>query len=123
MKASTWCADVAAATIELLAGTITLLLLPSGQNVYVHGPRRKVLYHDPLVGAVVLVGTVDAARVPVGPVDKLAKHGHCEGVNGCADDDLPTGAGKGGTLNLLSGCTVKERKWSVGGGVFVVFIE
>lgn len=101
---------MAAASVELLAGTFTLLLLPASQNVYVHGPRRKVLDHDPLIGAVVLVGAVDAARVPVGPVDKLAKHGHGEGVNGRADDDLPTGTSEGGTLDLLSGSTVKETK-------------
>lgn len=107
-KAGTWCADVAAASIELLAGTVTLLLLPAGQNVHVHWPGWKVLDHDPLVGAVVLVGAVDAARVPVGPVDELAKHAHGEGVNGRADDDLPTGAGERGTLDLLSGGRVKQ---------------
>lgn len=99
---------MAAASVELLAGTITLLLLPAGQNMHVHGPRRKVLDHNPLVGAVVLVGAVDAARVPVRPVDELAKHGHGEGVYGRADDDLPTGTSEGGTLNLLSGGTVKQ---------------
>lgn len=99
---------MAAASVELLAGTITLLLFPAGQNVHVHWPGRKVLDHDPLVGAVVLVGAVDAARVPVGPVDELAKHGHGEGVNGRADDDLPTGAGEGRTLDLLSGGRVKQ---------------
>lgn len=99
---------MAAASVELLAGTITLLLLPAGQNVHVHGPRRKVLDHDPLVGAVVLVGAVDAARVPVGPVDELAKHGHGEGVDGRADDDLPTGASEGGAFDLLSGETNKR---------------
>lgn len=101
---------MAAASVELLTGTITLLLLPASQNVHVHWPRRKVLDHDPLVGAVVLVGAVDAARVPVGPVDELAKHGHGEGVNGRADDDLPIGAREGGTLNLLSGGTVEQTK-------------
>lgn len=99
---------MAAASVELLAGTVALLLLPAGQNVHIHGPRRKVLDHDPLVGAVVLVGAVDAARVPVGPVDELAKHGHSEGVNGRADDDLPTGPREGRTLDLLSGGTVKQ---------------
>lgn len=107
-KARTWCADVAAASVELLAGTVTLLLLPASQNVHVHWPGRKVLDHDPLVGAVMLVGAVDAARVPVSPVDELAKHGHGEGVNGRADDDLATGAGEGGTLDLLSGGRVKQ---------------
>lgn len=44
----TWGTDVAAASIKLLAGTITLLLLHAGQNVDVHWPRRKILNHDRL---------------------------------------------------------------------------
>lgn len=100
--ACTGCTDVAAASIKLLAGTITLLLLPAGQNLDVHWPRWKVLNHGPLVRTVVLVGPIDAARVPVSPVDELAKHGHSKGVDGCADDDLPIGPRERASLNLLS---------------------
>lgn len=99
----TWTTNVAAASIELLTGTITLLLLPAGHHMNVHGPRWKVLNHDPLVRAVVLVGSIDAARVPVGPVDELAEHGHSKRVDCSADDDLPIGACERRSLNLLSG--------------------
>ena len=93
---------MAAASIKLLAWTVTLLLLAAGQNMEVHRPRWKVLDHDRLVRAVVLVGPIDAACVPVSPVDELAKHGHSKGVDGCADDDLPIGPRERGSLNLLS---------------------
>lgn len=93
---------MAAASVKLLAGTITLLLLPAGQNVNVHWPRRKVLNHDPLTRTIVLVGSVDAPRVPVSPIDKLVKHGHGKGINGGAYNDLPIGPRKTGPLNLLS---------------------
>lgn len=99
---------MAAASIKLLAGTVTLLLLPAGKNMDVHWSRRKVLNHDPLVRAVVLVGAIDAARVPVGPIDELTKHGHSEGVNGRADDDFPIGPRERGTLNLLSDGRAKQ---------------
>lgn len=99
---------MAAASIKLLAGTITLLLLPAGQNMDVHWSRRKVLNHDPLVRAVVLVGAIDAARVPVGPIDELAKHGHSERVNGRADNNFPIGPRERGTLDLLSDGRVKQ---------------
>lgn len=99
---------MAAASIKLLAGTVTLLLLPAGQNMDVHWSRWKVLNHDPLVRAVVLVGAIDAARVPVGPIDELTKHGHSKGVNGCADDDFPIGPGERGTLDLLSDGRAKQ---------------
>lgn len=82
---------MAAASIKLLAGTITLLLLPAGQNVDVHWPRRKVLNHEPLVRTVMLVGPVYAACVPVSPIDELTEHGHGKGVDGCADDYLSIG--------------------------------
>lgn len=93
---------MATASIKLLAGTVTLLLLPAGQNVDIHRPSRKVLDHGPQVRAIVLVGPIDAARVPVSPIDELAKHGHSKGVDGCADDDFPVRAREGGSLNLLS---------------------
>lgn len=92
---------MAAASVKLLAGTITLLLLPAGQNVNVNRPRRKVLNHDRLGRAVVLVGSIDAPRVPVGPVDELVKHGHGKGINGGAYDDFPIGPRKTGSLDLL----------------------
>ena len=79
---------MAAAPVELLTGAVTPLLLPAGQHLDVHWPRRKVLDHHRLARAVVLVGAVDAARVPVRPVDVLVKHGHGERVDGRADDDL-----------------------------------
>ncbi len=82
---------MAAASIKLLTGAVTLLLLPAGQDMDVHRPGRKVLNHDPLVRTVMLVGPIDAACVPVSPVDELAEHGHCKGVDGCADDDLSVG--------------------------------
>lgn len=93
---------MATASIKLLTGTVTLLLLPASQNVDIHRPSRKVLDHGPLVRAILLVGSIDAARVPVSPIDELAKHGHSKGVDGCADDDLPIGARERGSLNLLS---------------------
>lgn len=80
---------MAAASIKLLARTVTLLLLPAGQSMDVHWPRWKVLNHDPLIRTVVLVGPIDAACVPVSPIDELAKHGHSKGVDGRADDDFP----------------------------------
>lgn len=80
---------MAAASIELLTGALTLLLLPSGQNMDVHWPRWKVLNHDGLVRTIVLVGPIDTACVPVCPIDELTKHGHSKGVDGCANDDLP----------------------------------
>lgn len=111
MKAScTSRTDVAAASIELLAGAVTLLLLPARQNVDVHGPRWKVLDHHRLTRTVVLVGPVDAARVPVSPIDELVKHGHGKGVDGSADDDLPIGPCERGSLNLLSESRAKPRR-------------
>lgn len=104
----TWCTDVAAASIKLLAGTVTLLLLPAGQNVDVHWPRGKVLDHDPHIRSIVLVGTIDAACVPVSPIDELAKHGHSKGVYGCADDDFSIGPREGRSLDLLPGCKAKQ---------------
>ena len=98
----TWCADVAAASVELLARTVTLLLLPAGQNMDVHWSRWKVLNHDFLVRTVVLVGPIDAAGVPVSPVDELAKHGHSKGVDGSADNNLTVGPRERGSFNLLS---------------------
>lgn len=91
-----------AAPIKLLARTITLLLLPPGQNVDVHWPRWKVLSHDPLVRTIMLVGSIDAACVPVSPIDELTKHGHSKGVNGCADNYLPIGPRERGSFDLLS---------------------
>jgi len=102
VRGCTWCADVAAASIKLLAGAVTLLLLPAGQNMDVHRSRRKVLNHDRLVRTIVLVGPIDAASVPVSPVDELTKHGHGKWVDGCADNDLTVGPRKRGSLNLLS---------------------
>ena len=93
---------MAAATIKLLTWTITLLLLPAGQNMDIHWPRWQVLNHDPQVRTIVFVGPIDAACVPVGPIDELAKHGHSKGVDGCADDDFPIGPRERGSLNLLS---------------------
>lgn len=93
---------MAAASIKLLAGTITLLLLPAGQNMDVHWPRWKVLNHGPLARTIVLVGPIDAACVPVSPIDELAEHGHGKGVDGCADNNLPIGPRERGSLNLLS---------------------
>lgn len=98
---------MAAASIELLAGTVTLLLLPAGQNMDVHWPRWKVLNHYPLVRTVMFVGPVDAARVPVSPINELPKHGHSKGVDGCADDDLTIVPGERGSLNLLSDGRIK----------------
>lgn len=66
---------MAAASVKLLTGTVTLLLLPAGQNMDVHRPRLKVLNHHPLVRTVVFVGPVDAACVPVSPIDELPEHG------------------------------------------------
>lgn len=93
---------MAAASIKLLAGTITLLLLDAGQYMDVHWPGWKVLNHGPLVRTIMLVGPIDAACVPVSPIDELAKHGHGKGVDGCADNDLPIGPSERGSLNLLS---------------------
>lgn len=67
----------------------------------VHRARRKVLDHDSLVRPIVLVGPVDAAGVPVGPVDELAKHGHGKWIDGRADDDLTIGSRERRSLNLL----------------------
>jgi len=93
---------VAAASIKLLAWTVTLLLFPAGQNMDVHGPRWKVLNHDPLVRTVMLAGPIDTACVPVRPIDELAKHRHRKGVDGCANDDFPIGPRERAPLNLLS---------------------
>lgn len=83
-----------AASIKLLAGAITLLLLPAGQDMDVHWPRRKVLNHDLLVRTVVLVGPIDATCVPVSPIDELAEHGHSKGIDGCTDNYLSIGPRK-----------------------------
>lgn len=109
-KHSTWGANVAAASVELLAGAAALLLPAVGQHVEVHGPRRQVLDHDSLVRAVVLVGAVDAARVPVGPEDVLIVEGHGERVDGCAHDHLSIGPGEGAALDLLSEKHTHESK-------------
>ncbi len=93
---------MAASTIELFAGTAALLLFAVGKHVDVHGPWRKVLEDHLLVGAVVLVCTVDAACVPVRPVDVLAIHGHCKRVDGGAYDDLTVSTGEWAALDLLS---------------------
>lgn len=98
---------MAAASIKLLAGAVTLLLFPAGQHMDVHRPGWQVLDHDLHVRPVVLVGTIDAACVPVSPIDELAKHGHSKGVNGCADDDLSIGPREGGSLDLLPDCRAK----------------
>lgn len=111
----TWCADVAAASVKLLARTVTLLLLPAGQNVDVHWSRRQVLNHDSLIRTIMFVGPIDATGVPVSPVDELAKHGHSKWVDGCTDNDLTVGSRKRGSLNFLSGranggTNFRERK-------------
>lgn len=85
---------MAAASIKLLTGTVTLLLLSRSQNVDVHWSRWKVLDHNPLIRAVMFVSPIDAACVPVSPVDELAKHAHSKGVDGRADDDLSIGSGE-----------------------------
>lgn len=99
---------MAAASIKLLTGAVTLLLLPSGQNMDVHWTRWKVLDHDYLVRAIVLVGPIDAACVPVCPIDELAKHSHSKGVDRCADNNLPIRPCERGSLNLLSGGRKKK---------------
>ena len=104
----TWCADVAASSIKLLTGTVTLPLLPAGQNMDIHWPRWKVLNHYPLVRTVIFIGPVDAARVPVSPINELPKHGHSKGVDGCADDNLPIGPCERASLNLLPDGRTKE---------------
>lgn len=68
----------------------------------VHWSRWKILDHNPLVRTIVFVGSVDAAGVPVSPVDELAKHGHSKRVDGCADNNFTVGTSKRGSLNLLS---------------------
>lgn len=98
---------MAATSIKLLAGTVTLLLLPAGQNMDIHWPRWKILDHNRLVRAIMFVGPIDAACVPVSPVDKLAIHGHGKGVDGCADNDLPIGTTERAAFNLLSNDSVK----------------
>lgn len=67
----------------------------------VHGSRWKVLDHDFLVRSIVFVGSVNAASVPVGPVDELAKHCHGKWVDGCVHNDLPVRASKRGSFDLL----------------------
>lgn len=91
-----------AAAVELLAGTAALLLFAVGQHVDVHGPRRKVLQHHPLVRPVVFVCAVDAACVPVCPEDMLVVYRHGKRVDGCTHDHLAVGSGKRTSLNLLS---------------------
>lgn len=98
----TWCTNVTAPSIKLLTGAVALLLLRCGQNVDVHWSRWQVLNHDSLVRTIVLVGPIDAACVPVGPINELTKHGHSKRVDGCADDDLPIRPSERGSLNLLS---------------------
>lgn len=93
---------MAAAPIELLTWAATLLLFAVGQHMYVHGSGGQILEHDPLVRAVVLVGSVDAACVPVRPEDLLSIHSHGEWVDGCAHNDLTVSPRKRATLNLLS---------------------
>lgn len=83
---------MAAASVELLTGTVAPLLLPAGQNLNVHWSGWEVLNHDPLVRAIVFVCPIDAAGVPVGPIDELTKHSHCKRVDGCADNDLAVGS-------------------------------
>lgn len=49
-----------------------------------------------------LVSSIDTEGIPVSPINKLTKHGHCKWVNGCADNDFTVGTHKRGPLNLLS---------------------
>lgn len=48
------------------------------------------------------VGPVDAACVPVSPINKLPKHCHSKGVDSCADNNFPICACERRSLNLLS---------------------
>lgn len=102
---------MAAASVELLAGAVTLLLLPTGQNVNVHWSGWEVLNHDPLVRTIVFVGPINTAGVPVSPIDELTKHSHCKRVDGRADNDLTVGPRERGSLNLLS----DEQKYGFSG--------
>lgn len=55
-----------------------------------------------------LVGSIDAPSVPVGPINKLVEHGHGKGINGRADDDFSIGPRKMRSLNLLSNGRTKS---------------
>lgn len=55
-----------------------------------------------------LVGSIDAPSVPVGPINKLVEHGHGKGINGCAYDDFSIGPRKMRSLNLLSNGRTKS---------------
>lgn len=55
-----------------------------------------------------LVGSIDAPSVPVGPVNKLVEHGHGKGINGRAYDDFSIGPRKMRSLNLLSNGRTKS---------------
>lgn len=89
------------ASIELLAGAVTLLLFAAGQNMDVHRSRWKVLDHYSLVRSIMFVGSVNAASIPVGPIDELAEHCHSKWVDGCVHNDLTVRANKRRSFNLL----------------------
>lgn len=93
---------MAAASIKLQARTAALLLFAVGQHMNVHRPRWKVLNHNPLVRAIMLVRSIDAACVPICPENVLSIHSHGKRVNGCAYDDLTISARQRTALNFLS---------------------
>lgn len=96
---------MAAASIKLQARAATLLLFAVGQHMDIHRAGWKVLDHNPLVRAIMLVCSIDASCVPVCPENVLSIHSHGKWVNGCAYDDLTVSARQGTTLNLLSDYT------------------
>lgn len=49
-----------------------------------------------------LISLIDTEGIPVSPINKLAKQGHCKWINGCADNDFTVGSRKRRPLNLLS---------------------
>lgn len=92
---------MAAASIKLQARAAALLLFATGQHMDVHRPGSKVLDHNPLIRAIMLVSSVDATCVPICPENVLSIHSHGKWVNSCAYNDLTVSARQRTTLNLL----------------------
>lgn len=97
----TWNTNMAAASIEQLAGTRAALLPAGREDMDVIGSVLEIGGHYSQTRTVILVGTVNNSCVPVSPVDILLEHCHSKWVLCLTKNDLPVLSSQRGTLNLI----------------------
>ena len=97
----TWCTDMAASSIKLVARIATLLRLgfdSSGNPPGLHGQRSG---HRNQCRPIIFVRPVDLLGGDVCPVNVLAVDSQAKGEEGGADDDFAVGAPQSTALYLL----------------------